>query len=369
MAVIRIILFLIILPVLTGVAVSHKVLRLDRSLRITALSAFPIGYLTIWALMEFLCIPAILLKLPFTAVAVTVLVFACALSAYSLILIFGKKSYRTALEADRTFFKGIKADEWIFILLFVMVLSYVVYKMWTTFFYDEDDSRFVVNAVDVLKDNRILASDPVTGRPLGGNYGDFAKDMIAPWAAFLALGSLAAGLPVAVFAHNIYPVLALLILLCLVWLVICICKEGMIEVSVVFPALTVLLLVLTYGFYTTQSSERFVLSRVWQGKASLAGIGITAIIFAFLLIDHQQDKDRKDFRGFILLFLSNCSACLMSSMGVVLGSVIIASYGIVQGIRKKCIKPVVFAALCCIPNVLLYILRIVYTVQMYVGEV
>ena len=369
----KILIFCILIPILAGTAVSHKLLKLNKSIKVTIFTALPVGYITLWALMEVICIPATMLKLPFTTVVIIISTVMLAFSAVTVVFALKDKTWKVRLNSDISLAKSLNITDWLFILLFAAVFVYVVYKLITTFFYDEDDSRFLANAVDILKDNRILASDPITGLPINThNYGDFRKEIVAPWAAFLALGAYVTDMHATVFAHNVYVILALIILFCLVAEIIMILTDGKKEASVIFPSLTVLLFVLMYGFYTLQGSERFIMTRVWQGKASIAGIGVAAVIFAMLLIEKQNSitdgsSKKRHLRGFILLILSNCAMCLMSSMGVVLGATMIGAYGIVLGIRHKSIKLLIFSALCCAPNVILFAVSHYYTLEVYVG--
>ena len=357
-AFIRIVLFFLIVPFLIGTAVTAKVLN-----KPSFLMALPFGYITVWAILEAVTIPVTIAKLPFTVVTVIICVASALLAALGAkILLMDRPSF----DLKSNIKKLTKADI-ICILLFAAVAVYTLYKLLVTFFYDEDDSRFIVNAVDIIKDNRILASDPVTGRPIWNAHGDFSKDLIAQWAAFLALGQIGTGLPVAVFAHTVYPYIALVLLFCLVTAILCFCTEGRKDITVILPTLTILLVLLIYGFYSLQGSERFIMTRVWQGKASLAGIGICAVILSFLIIDKMTEQDKKSIRGFILLLISNIAACFMSSMAVVLGVTIIGSYGLVLGIRRKSIKLVILSAICCIPNVILFLLSHYYTLYVYIG--
>ena len=358
-AFIRIVLLFLAVPFLIGNAVTG-LLGCKQSPHI----ALPAGYITIWALLEIISIPVTIAKLPFTVVTVTICLAAMVLSALGIKTITKQKFY---LKEYKSVLSKLRVSEWICIVMFLAVFIYTLYKLLVTFFYDEDDSRFIVNAVDILKDNRILASDPVTGRPIWNAHGDFKKDLIAQWASFLAIGQLGTGLPVAVFAHIVYPYIAILIILCLVGKILCICLEGKKEITVILPALTVMLVVLIYGCYSLQGSERFIISRVWQGKASLAGIGVCSIILAFLIIEKLTDENRKNIKGFFALLISNIAACFMSSMAVVLGITVIAAYGLVLGIRKRSIKYTALAALCCMPNVILFLLSHYYTLLDYIG--
>lgn len=358
LALIRIVIFFFVVPFLIGTAVTAKVLN-----KPSFLMALPFGYITVWAILEAVTIPVTIAKLPFTVVTVIICVASALLAALGAkILLKDRPSFD--LESN---IKKLTIADIICMILFAAVAMYTIYKLLVTFFYDEDDSRFIVNAIDIIKDNRILASDPVTGRPIWNAHGDFSKDLIAQWASFLAIGQIGTGLPVAVFAHTVYPYIALFLLFCLMAALLGYCSEKSKEITVILPTLTVLLVLLIYGCYTLQGSERFIMTRVWQGKASLAGIGITSVILAFIIIDKLIDQDKRNIRGFFLLLISNISACFMSSMAVVLGITLISSYGLVLGIRRKSIKLAILSAVCCVPNIILFLLSHYYTLYVYIG--
>lgn len=374
MVYLRILLFLFIIPALTGTAVSYKLLKLYSITKITIFKVFPIGYLTVWAILEIISIPVTILKLPFTVDLLITWAAVLALSASGLVIIFGKNAYKTRIRNDLDSLKKTGITDWLFILLFAAVLGFLIYKIYYTVFYDADDSRFVVEAVDILKDNRILASDPVTGLPLTSNFHDFHKDLVSQWAAFLAMGGVLIGKSPTIFAHTVYPVIAILILVCLVHMILDITLEKK-DISVIFPSLTFLLIVITFGYYTFQSSERFILSRVWQGKASLAGIGICAIILSFLYIHESigpkgklREGSKPSFRLFALLLISNTALCFMSSMGVILGASLITAYGTVTAASRRSFKILILSALCCAPNFVLFALDRLYTIQIYLGD-
>lgn len=373
MVYLRILLFLFIIPALTGTAVSYKLLKLDSITKITIFKVFPIGYLTIWAILEIISIPVTILKLPFTVDLLMTWAVVLVLSASGLMIIFGKKAYKTRIRNDLDSLKKTGITDWLFILVFAAVLGFLIYKIYFTVFYDADDSRFVVEAVDILKDNRILASDPVTGLPLTANFHDFHKDLVSQWAAFLAMGGVLIGKSPTIFAHTVYPIIAILILVCLVHMILDITLEKK-DISVIFPSLTFLLIVIAFGYYTFQSSERFILSRVWQGKATIAGIGICALILSFLYIHESfrpsaklQEGSKPSFRLFAMLLISNIALCFMSSMGVILGASLITAYGTVTAASSRSVKVLILSALCCAPNFVLFALDRLYTIQIYLG--
>lgn len=67
-----------------------------------------------------------------------------------------------------------------------------------------DDSRFVVNAVDTVRTNRMLLTDVNTGQEIAYWTGDLYKDVISPWAVFAAYLSKITGISAASMMHTFY---------------------------------------------------------------------------------------------------------------------------------------------------------------------
>lgn len=324
---------------------------------------FILGYIFLWSILEIISIPVTMMKQSFY------IVIGCAGLFSIVLLVFGIKFLFTSKES---LFSGVKKqfnclknkENIIAIVLLLIVFCFFIYKLETTFFFDEDDSRFVVNAIDIVRTNRILATDPTTGLPISYNYDDFNKDLIGQWASFLAFSSKLTGMHVTIFAHTIYPIIAIVMLMCVLWKLFGyfigddehdFSNKCLLEILILW--------LYAFGYYSIRSSETFTMIRVWQGKATLSSIGILLIVLAFTTI--LKDESRKF--NLIFLLMTVISACFMSSMGIVITGLMVTVYGVVIVLQKKDIRFFLYAAVAYVPIICLFLLSELYTLEMYIN--
>ena len=323
-----------------------------------------IGYLLIWSTIEVVSIPVTLLKVSYIIVIILTLAI-CVIFVGVGLCSFIKYTVDNRLEIKKSFLSLVKKKENI-IGSIVFLGSFVcfLYMLETTYFFDEDDSRFVVNAIDIVRTNRILATDPTTGLPLSNNYDDFHKDLIGQWASFLAFPSKIFGLNVTIFAHIIYPVIASLLLLSVLWQLFDLFdpnnRQNYLNKCLME---TVAIALYSFGYYSLRAPETFTIIRVWQGKATLASIGILILIMISMIIYYEESYKY----GFTLLFLAVISTCLMTSMGVIISGCLVAVYGAYISFIKKDIRCLLLFITCCIPLLVLFLLSKYYTLEMFLS--
>ncbi len=316
------------------------------------------GYLLIWTLIEILAIPVTILKAPFSCVfiPVTVIIVVAAIAGLVIMIKEARVSKGDGKCALISVFKT-KSDV-IFFVVFLLLFIVLICLIEMTLFYDADDSRFLVNAGDILRTNRILSTDPVTGGPIDLGYRDFKKDLIGQWSAFLAFAAKLSGVNATVYAHSIYPVIAMILIILIYWILLG--ERSITDKSIGMIAVMAFII---FGNYSTHSQETVSVIRIWQGKATMALFGTLTMIYLFgKIIDHEADVS-----NFILIFTVNMSLSLMSSMGMVIAAIMIAVYGIYAGISRRSIRVCLVSFLMCIPNALLYVLSAVYTLEKYLG--
>lgn len=119
---------------------------------------------------------------------------------------------------------------------------------------------------------------------------------------------------------------------------------------------TVISFLNVFGNFSIYTSSSFLLFRIWQGKAILAAILIPAIfLFAFRIYERKENQSE-----WITMFLLMCSCCMVSSMGVVLGPLVLGAFSLAELIRTRKILTVLPAVVCLIPPVVLggiYLIR------------
>ena len=105
-----------------------------------------------------------------------------------------------------------------------------------------------------------------------------------------------------------------------------------------------------YGFYSLYCGETFLMTRGWQGKSIVAGVGIPVMIMLFL--DVYQDLSQR--ASYVLLILLNLAMCLLSGMGIIIGGIMVASFTLIYALEKKSTEIVIWGLLICLPNILYY---------------
>ena len=339
---------LIVLPTLAGAGLG-RLLRV----RNTISGSFILGYLLTWTTVQILGVPVTLMKGSFRLIAWTVVAVLTLAAVFFLIGSVVSKPSREEYIVSGTVkrFKKYFADRYTaaFFILLMVFTAYVFYKIIRYYHLDADDTRYVVNAVDILRTDKILQTDPTSGTPLSLVYGDFYKDVVSSWSVFLAYTGFVTGMSPAASAHSVMHVILYLLILSVYWRLSSRLfadpdpgnarKNRMIFMYFVQ-------LIILFGFYSVQSTETFILSRLWQGKAVAAGFGVPLIVFAFMLLY----EDGRKWSYWIILLMTAMSMCHMSAMGIVMSAVMIASFGLYTAVAKKSIRILILSMICCIPS-------------------
>ena len=269
------ILFLWIAPVFVGNAVCNKL-----SMRGTIPRSFVMGYLSMWAVFQIITVPLILLKISFLVDVVVYSIFLVGIIAYGIV----KKTYRSMT------IPKVEPSAWVGILVMLAVGIYMIVQSYRLQLTNADDTRFVVNAVDTVRTNRMLLTDVNTGKEILSWTGDLFKDVISPWAVFAAYLSKITGISAASMMHTFLPPVLLAVMMCVFWLI-----AGELFDKHIYRALFVILLLVMYmyGYFSIYNAETFTIIRLWQGKATMAAVGIPALLYAFLRLYRLLPDDRR----------------------------------------------------------------------------
>ena len=269
------ILFLWIAPVFVGNAVCNRL-----SMRGTIPRSFVMGYLSMWAVFQIITVPLILLKVSFLVDVVVYSIFLVGIIAYGIV----KRTYRsmTIPKADLSAWGGI--------IVMLAVGIYMIVQSYRLQLTNADDTRFVVNAVDTVRTNRMLLTDVNTGKEILSWTGDLFKDVISPWAVFAAYLSKITGISAASMMHTFLPPVLLAVMMCIFWLI-----AGELFDKHIYRSLFVILLLVMYmyGYFSIYNAETFTIIRLWQGKATMAAVGIPALLYAFLRLYRLLPDDRR----------------------------------------------------------------------------
>lgn len=333
---IMILLLLFVVPFLTGNGVCSLM-----GLKKTVTKNYFLGFTAIWALFQLVTVPLVLIKASFAVeviVITAVLVFLCVLGIHAGAFPLPKCNIRRPVE---------------FVSLMLACFGIAAVLLCTIFMQhtDWDDSRFVVNAVDMVRTNRMFLTNPMTGEETYAFIGELKKDVTAPWAVYIAYCAKMTGVFPTVMAHTVLPIVLLICAFCVYWqFAEVLFKEDIFHKSC-FLYLVILLNL--YGHFSVYRAETFLLTRLWQGKAVVAGIGIPAMFLLLMWIYEKKNR----MQHCILLLMMNLSVCLMSGMGTIIGAMMIGCTGLVYGIRQRNRMLAIGMWAICLPNMIYYFIH------------
>jgi hypothetical protein len=202
------------------------------------------------------------------------------------------------------------------------------------------------------------SKDVNTGKEILSWTGDLFKDVISPWAVFAAYLSKITGISAASMMHTFLPLVLLAVMMCIFWLV-----AGELFDKHIYRALFVILLLVMYmyGYFSIYNAETFTIIRLWQGKATMAAVGIPALLYAFLRLYRLLPDDRRwkektvynaEQKGAIcMVWLTVFAVALLTSMSYILSTVMIGCFGFVYGIAKKSLRTAIMVWGTCLVNI------------------
>ena len=223
--------------------------------------------------------------------------------------------------------------------------------------FDGDDAYYVVESVLAVQTDTMNTILPYTGGSTTLDY-RHALAVITMWIAFVAKIS---GVHATILAHTLLP----LFLIPFTYIIY-------IEIGRMLfrrdpnklPMFMIIMAVFQmFGHTSISTAETFFLTRTWQGKSMLANVAIPLILWLFLWIgedlereDRQNLSNANKFAPWMLMILVNMASGIFSSMGVMLGGILIGACTLVLMIRYKKISLIGMAAITCIPNVICLLL-------------
>lgn len=242
-------------------------------------------------------------------------------------------------------------------LLFGALLLIQLYMAFSYASFDGDDAYYVVESVLAVQTDTMNTILPYTG---GSTTLDIrhALAVITMWLAFIAKIS---GVHATILAHTLLP----MFLIPFTYMIY-------IEIGRMLfrkdpnklPMFMIIMAVFQmFGHTSIMTSETFFLTRTWQGKAMLANIAIPLIVWLFLWIGEDLEREKKSslstinkLSPWILMILVNMASGVYSSMGVMLGTILIGACSLILMIRYRKVSLALMGAATCIPNVIYMLL-------------
>lgn len=207
---------------------------------------------------------------------------------------------------------------------------------------DDDDAFYVGAAATAVSTNTIFSIDPYTGM-------EFAKlpsrYVLSPFFSFIAFLSRISGVHPAVVTHLVLAGILIVLSYTIYALVGRKLFPDSSKLSEYF--LFFVILIILFSGYTVYTQGTFTLVRIWQGKAVFCAVLVPMISYIML----HLASGRAFVADWCFLFLLMCACCLVSSMGIMLGAIMLGIFGILHVIRDRDFKKFFCTALCCLPNI------------------
>ena len=339
--IIKLILLLLVvgvIPLYYGAAVS-KGLNIYQDRGATGvLFYFLFGSVCLWGIFQVVTVPLILLKQPFTHAVwlwgiVTVVLLMTLLTIYRTFWPFGKPH------------KIIISWQWLLVILMLCIIGFQVYQYVFKMHIDDDDSRFVVTAVEAYEKNTMMLIHPTNGELMDTFIGERVKDVPSPWMLYIALIGKLVSIHPTILAHTVMPGIWLLMVYGVFWLLgDYFFKQGFVK-TCLFVSFTALVIQYYGGHPWTQGS--FTLVRIWQGKAMFAALLIPFLLLNFLNMMQQKENTKY----WVALLAGDLACCLMSGVGISLGGGLTLFYAFYDVVANRRWKRFWTVPLACLPSI------------------
>ncbi|MBQ8166210.1 MAG: hypothetical protein IJZ96_04140 [Lachnospiraceae bacterium] len=308
--------------------------------------SYAMGHVIMWAVFQLVAVPLILVK---SRLIIVTILWIVLLLVYLTFGVWYIKKHKSGGD-DSSTEKQDKANESRFWLVMSIMLAAVVvgYQCYMYIFYmhiDDDDSRFVVNAVDAYEYGTMFLTNPATGNYEGIWVGELVKDVSSPWSIYLAMISKLLGIYPTILAHTVYPAFLLIAGYVSYYLIGKLLTKD--RVKSFLMVAVVATVNMSFG-ESKYNQSYFSIVRIWQGKAVVAATLIP--LLTYLLI--RLYKNYKERSSYVLLVLTSMAMCLMSGMGIFFSGIMIGLFGGWFILINKGWKQIPYLMIACIPTII-----------------
>lgn len=300
---------------------------------------YVLGQITVFAIIEVLAVPMILLRLPFDVLYWSFIILVTVIIVIGIKKFIGKN--KSKIPSIKKYVKSMSPFA---IIMFTLMILIILAQFFVYFFgqhLDEDDARWLAEANDAIEYGDMMTRHFSTGDYQG--MFTYAKDVTSPWAMMWAILARTLHTRTSIAVHTVYASFELLVMYMIYYLI---ARElfNKKESRFVFVFFAAVINMFYAGTRYTQSV--FSMVRIWQGKATVAAIIIPLILYIFICINK-----RNDLSDWLKLPIICCGSCLMSGMGVSLSAIMIMIYGLYNVIAYKNIKRLPLLILTVAPSV------------------
>lgn len=298
------------------------------------------GFVICLGIFQLIAIPCIFLEKSLTTLSIVYIGILVIISVVSLVW-NGKR----VPQIVRSFWNMLKQTPWITIFA-VLVILFQVYMYAAYTHIDDDDAFYVATALTSVEEDSLFQTNPYTGE----EYSAFpARYVLSPFPIFIAALSRLSGIHATLLAHTFLPV----VLLPLIYAVICLIGYELFQHNRKNTACFVLITAIVQMFASTTvyMQGSFMLLRIWQGKAVL----VAALLPFLFYLGIRGTTEKLDWS---MIVVSMFACCMVSSMGIALGAVMLGIMGLVLAIIKKNVWIFGKMCLCAVPNLLYMIIYV-----------
>lgn len=320
--------------------IGFNVMKKEDTLRYSyIMHTYVIGQMTVFALIQILAVPMILLRLKFNVLYYSFMVIAVVLLVLG-ICKFVKNSI-PKISSIRGYIKTLTPVT----IIFLIVSALMILAQFLIYFFgqhlDEDDARWMAEANDALAYGDMLTRNFSTGEYIGRFASE--KDVSSPWSMMWAILARTLHVRTPIAIHTVYASFELIVMYIIYYLI---ARELFEKKDSRFAFMIVVTVINLFYAGTTFTQSVFSMVRIWQGKATVAAVIIPLIIYISIRINKNNELG-----DWLRLPIVTCGACLLSGMGVSISAIMVGVYGIYNIIAYKNWKRIPIWILSLVPGV------------------
>lgn len=343
----KIVLMMIVVPLLLGEIIIKIFKSYEKDKLSNMVFSYMVGQIAMWAIFQLISVPFILVKSRLWVVTVSWISIIILVTVAGICYIRKHKCKETINQynSEKTENDGSKIVLTLALILAIIMVGYQCYMYVFYMHIDNDDSRFIVCAVDAYEKGTMYLTNPANGLYVGTWVGEMVKDVSSPWSIYLAMLGKILGIHPAILAHTVYPP----ILLAMAYLVYYILGNLLFHNKTKALMMVAVVTALNASFgQSVYNQSYFTIVRIWQGKAVVAGVLIPFLTYLLIRL-YREDTKAGDY---IFIIMTGMAMCLMSGMGIFFSGILIGILGGWFMIVKKQWKKIPYIVLCCIPTII-----------------
>lgn len=335
------VLILGVAPLGTGMIIDNMLGPKNRSLGVCYIS----GFLGLLAIFQLITVPLVFLDpWGFPKVVKIFTVVSALLSGVGIVLSMHQwRKGNNILHPIGEFTRYTRTVQVQWIIVFILIAFQLIMAV-THASFDGDDAYYVVQSVITDETDTLYRILPYTGLSTNLDY-RHSMAVFPIWIAYIARMT---DIHATIVSHTILPLILIPITY---WIYLEIGKKLFAEKKEQIPAYMILVCALQiFGNVSIYPGSTFLLTRTWQGKSMLANVIIPAIFMILLWIFEGEKEKRHSRQGlWLLLFMVNIVAAMMSTASVFLNVVLLGITALVLAFKEKEWKILLKVGITCIP--------------------